>query len=213
MIKFAFPWKRKNEVAQLDESRNHYLVVGLGNPGKEYQKNRHNVGFMFVDHFSAQQGIRMSRIQFKSIWGSGFYKDTKITLIKPQTYMNLSGQSVASFVRFFKMPLDHVCVVFDDLDLPFGTIRLRASGSAGGQKGVESTIQRLGTQDFPRLRIGIGRPPGRMQSKDYILQDFSRPEENELPFIFDHASKALLTFIEEGINKAMTEFNGQVNDA
>lgn len=208
------PFLRKNE--KMDAAQpgaGHFLVFGLGNPGPEYKQNRHNVGFMFVDHLSEHLGIRMSRVQFKSIWGSGTHAGNKITLIKPQTYMNLSGQAVASFVRFYKTPLDQICLVFDDMDLPFGTIRMRASGSSGGQKGVESTIERLGTKDFPRLRMGVGRPPGRMQSRDYILQDFSRQEQKELPFVLDQAAKAFLTFVEQGIFKAMTEFNGQVTDA
>jgi PTH1 family peptidyl-tRNA hydrolase len=212
MIKLPFSWKKKDEDPGNGRGA-HFLVFGLGNPGPEYKLNRHNVGFMFIDYLSEDLGIRMSRVQFKSIWGSGFYLRHKITLIKPQTFMNLSGQAVSSFVRFYKTSLENICLVFDDMDLPFGTIRLRASGSSAGQNGVESTIQRLGTKDFPRLRMGVGRPPGRMRPKDYILQDFTKQEQNELPFIFEQASKALITFMDEGINKAMTDFNGQVIDA
>ena len=211
-MRLRFPWKSE-ERGMLSPDGVHYLICGLGNPGKEYRNSRHNVGFMFVDHLAEKLGVRLSRVQFKAIWGSGSYAGNKLTLVKPQTYMNLSGQAIASFVKFYKMPLDRVCLVYDDMDLPFGTVRMRASGSSGGQKGVESTIQRLGSKDFPRLRIGVGRPPGRMQPKDYILQDFLKPEQEELPYVFDHAHKALLTFIDEGINKAMTGFNGQVNDA
>ena len=204
---------RKKRTA--DDSSNgqnaHYLVIGLGNPGAEYRGNRHNVGFMVIDHLSQRLDIRMSRVQFKSLWGSGHYSGNKLTLIKPQTYMNRSGEAVASFVRYYKTELDHICLVYDDMDLPFGTIRLRAGGSSGGQKGVESTIDKLGTKDFPRLRIGVGRPPGRMLPKDYILQDFSRQEQNDLPFVMDRAFDALLSFVVEGINKAMTSFNGTID--
>jgi peptidyl-tRNA hydrolase, PTH1 family len=212
MIKIKFPWTKDKKNQEDGVNAAHYLIFGLGNPGPEYKHNRHNVGFMFIDHLSEMLGIRMSRVQFKSLWGSGSYSGNKLTLIKPQTYMNLSGQAVASFVRYYKPEAEQICVAFDDMDLPFGTIRLRASGSSGGQKGIESTIEKLGTRDFPRLRIGVGRPPGRMQGKDYILQDFSRQEQKELPFVFEQASRALLTFIEDGINKAMTEYNGQVTD-
>ncbi len=127
--------------------------------------------------------------------------------------MNLSGQAVASFTRYYKTPLDHICVVYDDLDLPYGTLRLRAGGSSSGQKGVASIIQQLGTQEFPRLRIGIGRPPGRMQAADYVLQDFSAGEQKELDTILDQAGDALFSFLENGINKAMTDFNGTIDHA
>ncbi|MEM5775399.1 MAG: aminoacyl-tRNA hydrolase, partial [Anaerolineaceae bacterium] len=137
----------------------HYLIFGLGNPGQQYRDNRHNVGFKAVDALAKRLDIRLTRVQFKAMWGSGTYAGNKITLVKPQTFMNLSGQAVTSYVNFYKVPLDHMIVLYDDMDLPFGSIRVRSAGSSGGQNGINSIIEKLGVKDFPRLRIWIGRPP------------------------------------------------------
>ncbi len=207
MIKLRMPWKKENNMATTDPTQ-HYLIFGLGNPGQQYRDNRHNVGFKAVDALAKRLEIRLTRVQFKAMWGSGSYAGSKITLVKPQTFMNLSGQAVASYVHYYKIPLEQIIVMYDDMDLPFGTIRVRSAGSSGGQNGINSIIDKLGVKDFPRLRIGIGRPPGRMQGMDYVLQDFHNQELNELENILDRAGSAVLTFIEYGINRAMTEFNG-----
>jgi len=133
-------------------------------------------------------------------------------LAKPQTYMNSSGQSVAPLARFYKIPLEQLMVVHDDLDLPFGTLRLRPLGGTGGQKGMESIVKLLGTRDFPRLRVGIGRPPGRMDPADYVLHDFDPPQQDLLPEVLDTAVKAIRTFVLEGIEAAMNTYNGQLSD-
>jgi len=130
-------------------------------------------------------------------------------LIKPQTYMNLSGQAVSSFVRFYKLPLEHILVVYDDVDLPFETLRLKPDGGDAGQKGVRSIIQKLGTQEFPRLRVGIGRPPGRTPVSNYVLQDFSGSDKEMLPFVLDQAASAVLHFVDHGLESAMTLYNQQ----
>lgn len=133
-----------------------------------------------------------------------------LILAKPQTYMNLSGQSVQGLIHFYRLPLERVLVIYDELDLPFGVIRLRPAGGAGGHNGVASIIERLGRQDFPRLRIGIGRPPGRMEAADYVLRDFSREETALLSEVLDRAAEAALTFVAEGLEAAMNRFNGDV---
>jgi PTH1 family peptidyl-tRNA hydrolase len=130
-----------------------------------------------------------------------------LILAKPQTYMNLSGSAVQGLLHFYKIPFDHLLVAHDDLDLPFGSLRIRPGGGPGGQRGMVSTIERLGTRDFPRLRMGIGRPPGRMDPKDYVLQDFSREQEEFLPVILDRAAEAALEFVINGLNAAMNKHN------
>jgi PTH1 family peptidyl-tRNA hydrolase len=182
---------------------NTFLIVGLGNPGREYKENRHNVGFMLVDRLSVRLNARLSRVQAKALVGSVTYEGDKLILAKPQTYMNLSGQSIQGLARFYKLPLENMLVAHDDLDLPFGTLRIRPGGGPGGQKGVASAIERLGSKDFPRLRIGIGRPPGRMDPAAYVLQDFAKGDLTLLSEILDHAADAVLTFVTEGLDTAI----------
>jgi PTH1 family peptidyl-tRNA hydrolase len=187
-----------------------YLIIGLGNPGREYRATRHNVGFMVVDELAQAWRMRMMRVQAKAIIGSGIFADQKVVLAKPQTYMNLSGESVVALMRFYKIPLAHLLVVHDDLDLPLGTLRLRPDGGAGGQKGIASIIQRLGGQDFPRLRIGIGRPPGQMEASTYVLQDFTAAEQEVVRFVLLQSVRAIETFVSEGLEMAMNRYNGAV---
>lgn len=185
-----------------------FLIVGLGNPGREYRENRHNIGFMLIDRLSVRLDARLRRMQSKAILGSVTYNANKIILAKPQTFMNLSGQAIQGLVRFYKIPLRNLLVAHDDLDLPFDTLRLRPGGGAGGQKGIKSTIQHLGTQDFPRLRLGIGRPPGRMDAAAYVLQDFASGDQQVLSETLDRAADAVQVFIDAGLDKAMNQFNG-----
>ena len=185
-----------------------YLVTGLGNRGREFQNNRHNVGFMLVRHLAERLGVSFSRMQSKALVTKGEYKGKRLILAKPQTYMNLSGQAVAPLVRFYKVPLENLLVAYDDVDLPFGLLRLRPSGGSGGQKGMQSIISTLGTEEFPRLRVGIDRPPGRMEASDYVLQDFSKDQVEALAEILDRGVEAVLTFIDEGLDAAMNKYNG-----
>ena len=187
-----------------------YLLVGLGNPGREYRDSRHNVGFMLVDRIAVRLGARGMKVQSKAIVINSMYEDRKLILAKPQTYMNLSGQSVQGLIHFYKLPLTNVLIAYDDLDIPFGTIRIRPGGGPGGQRGMASTIEQLGTNDFPRLRIGIGRPPGRMDPAAYILQDFTRAEMKILSEILDRAADAALEFVVNGLDKAMNKYNGSI---
>ncbi len=190
-----------------------YLLVGLGNPGREYRDSRHNFGFMLIDRLVIRLNARGLKMQSKAIVTTATYEGRKLILAKPQTYMNLSGQSIQGLAHFYKLPVENMLVAYDDLDLPFGMIRLRPGGGAGGQKGFASAIEQLGTKDVARLRLGIGRPPGRMDPADYVLQNFSRDEVKILSEIVDRAADAALTFVVDGLNKAMNKYNGSIESA
>ena len=187
-----------------------YLLIGLGNPGREYQNNRHNFGFMLIDRIAVRINAQGLKVQSKAIVTSGTYQDRKIILAKPQTYMNLSGQAAQGLLNFYKLPIEHMLIAHDDLDIPFGTIRIRPKGGPGGQGGMASTIEKLGTKDFPRLRLGIGHPPGRMDPAAFVLQDFSREEMKILSEILDRAADAALEFVVNGVEKAMNKYNGSI---
>jgi PTH1 family peptidyl-tRNA hydrolase len=187
--------------------QNTYLIAGLGNPGREYRNNRHNVGFMFLDGLSERLGISFTRMQSKSLISDGRYEGQKIILTKPQTYMNSSGKALSGLVNFYKLPLDNLLVVYDDVDIPFGTLRLRSEGGSGGHKGMRSIIAKLDTRGFSRMRIGIGRPPGRMEAADYVLRDFTQTEFDLLPEILERAADAALSFATNGIERTMTMYN------
>jgi peptidyl-tRNA hydrolase, PTH1 family len=187
-----------------------YLLIGLGNPGREYRDTRHNVGFMLIDRLAVRLNARGMKVQSKAIVTTAVYESRKLILAKPQTYMNLSGQSAQGLLNFYKLPMENMLVAHDDLDIPFGTIRIRPKGGPGGQGGMASTIEQLGTKDFPRLRIGIGRPPGRMDPAAYVLQDFKREEMKVLSEIIDRAADAALEFVINGLDKAMNKYNGSI---
>ena len=201
----------KEKDDQMNESTP-YLIAGLGNPGPDYRDNRHNIGFMVVDTLAKTSSISIRRVQFRALTGKGTLAGEPAILAKPQTYMNDSGQAVAPLMRFYKIPHERLLVVHDDLDLPFGTLRLRPSGGTGGQRGMESIVSQLGTRQFARLRVGIGRPPGRMDPRDYVLHPFEGSEQEMLSEICQTAVEAIHLFIKDGIEKAMNEFNGSVID-
>ena len=185
-----------------------FLIVGLGNPGREYKETRHNVGFMVVDRLCQKWGVKPNRMQSKALIAQTLVGEQKVILAKPQTFMNLSGQAVASLARYYKVENSNLLLVHDDLDLPPGTLRLRPNGGSAGQKGLGSTIEQLGTQEFCRLRVGIGRPPGRMDAAGYVLQKFSAGEAETIQFVLARAEEAVLTYLEQGLVKAMNTFNG-----
>jgi PTH1 family peptidyl-tRNA hydrolase len=184
------------------------LIVGLGNPGREYRENRHNVGFMLIDRLAVKLNARFSRMQSKALVASVTYDEQKIILAKPQTFMNLSGHSVQGLVHFYKISIINLLIAHDDLDLPVGVIRIRPDGSSAGQKGMESIIQRLGTDEFARIRLGIGRPPGQMQAPDYVLQDFADDDMELISEALNRGVDAVLTFMREGLDSAMNRYNG-----
>jgi PTH1 family peptidyl-tRNA hydrolase len=185
-----------------------FLIVGLGNPGRKFEHNRHNVGFMLLNRLSDRLGESFGQVQSRALIAKLTYMGERVLLIKPQTYMNDSDKAVGSLVRFYQVPLENLLVAYDDVDLPLGTLRLRPGGGSAGQKGMQSIIDRLGTEEFPRLRIGTGRPPGRKEAADYVLKNF-RPDELEvLDEVLGRAVEAALVFLQFGLERAMNTFNG-----
>jgi PTH1 family peptidyl-tRNA hydrolase len=205
--------KSMDNEKKLEIENTPYLIVGLGNPGRQYSNNRHNIGFRVMDHLAEQLGIKFSRVMFRALTSDTRYQERRLILAKPQTYMNESGLSVGSLVRFYKIPLENLLVIHDDVDLPFDTLRLRPKGGSAGQKGMASIINHLGTQDFPRLRFGVGRPPGRMLAAAYVLQDFDRDEAEILPQLLDRAAEAALLFVSAGLGTTMNQYNPSTEEA
>jgi PTH1 family peptidyl-tRNA hydrolase len=185
-----------------------YLIVGLGNPGPEYKLNRHNVGFMVADTLAKELGETFGRMQSNAMVAQGKRGEHRVVLAKPRTFMNRSGSAVGALLRFYKTPLEKLLVIYDDVDLPFETLRLRGEGSSGGQNGMKSIIENLGSQEFARLRVGVSRPKGRMRTPDHVLQDFSKDEQIDLPLLLDRAAEAAMSFVDEGITAAMNKYNG-----
>lgn len=184
-----------------------YMIVGLGNPGLRYQHNRHNIGYQILDEFARVHNLSFSKRQHKALIASGWADEHRLLLVKPETFMNASGEAVQPLVAYYKIDLSHLLVIVDDLDLPTGKLRLRPFGGAGGHNGLKSIINRLGSNQFPRLRVGIGRPPGRMDPAAYVLQDFSPAEEEIMAQTRDRAVKAIDYWLEQGLDAAMNTFN------
>ena len=189
-----------------------WLVVGLGNPGTEYAKNRHNVGFMVVDLLAGRTGTRFGRARkavaqvAEARLGLGD-QAPRLVLVKPMTYMNLSGGPVAALRQFYKVPLEQVVVVYDELDLPYGTLRLKQNGGEGGHNGLRSVSKSLGAKDYLRVRFGIGRPPGRQDPADYVLSDFSAMERKELDFLVDRSADATEALIQRGLEWSQNTYH------
>ncbi|HEX3724541.1 MAG TPA: aminoacyl-tRNA hydrolase [Nitrolancea sp.] len=183
-----------------------WMIVGLGNPGKRYERTRHNVGFMVVDELRRDFHCRTVTRRFDAEIAEAATDRGRVILVKPQTFMNLSGNSVGAAQRWYRLPLSQVLIIYDDLDLPFGQIRLRPSGSSGGHNGMASIINRLGTQDFPRLRLGIGRSE-HTGTIGYVLSRFTSGEEKQLRDHISQAAAAAKAWHEDGIEVAMNRFN------
>jgi PTH1 family peptidyl-tRNA hydrolase len=186
------------------------LIAGLGNPGRDYRGNRHNIGFMAVERLADKYGIPLGKVQNRAITGSGRINGRPVILAKPQTFMNASGDAIGPLAAYYKIPPAAVLVIYDEIDLPPGALRLREGGGSGGHNGMKSIIQHLGN-DFPRLRLGVGRPPGRMEPAAWVLQDFRGPEVEALHIQLDEAVAAVETFLSEGIDLAMTRHNSAGN--
>jgi PTH1 family peptidyl-tRNA hydrolase len=189
------------------EPRQKFLIVGLGNPGRRYRQNRHNFGYMVADKLSEHSGIRMSTVQSKAIIGTGDYCGKPIIIAKPQTFMNLSGAAVGPLQRYYRIPLANLLVVYDEIDLPLGHMRLREQGGSGGHNGMKSIIEQVGNE-FPRMRLGVGRPPGFMEPADYVLQNFNAEEMAVVMDVTEKAIKAIQIILQDGIDIAMTGYNG-----
>lgn len=185
-----------------------HLIVGLGNPGAQYERTRHNVGFRVVEMLAAQHGLSFAKIEHKAMVASGTLLGKRVLLAKPQTFMNLSGDSVVPLARFYKIDPPRILVVCDDIDLPLGTLRIRASGSSGGQNGMKHILERIGTQDIARIRFGVSRPPGRMDPAAYVLTPFKNDEEPLALETLDRAVKAVEMWLTDGLEAAMNRYNG-----
>jgi peptidyl-tRNA hydrolase, PTH1 family len=190
-----------------EEVGNMKLIVGLGNPGRQYEQTRHNIGFEVIDELSDQFGIPLNQSKLKGFYGVGLYKGEKVLLLKPLTYMNLSGESIRAVMDYYHIDMDDLLVIYDDLDLPVGKIRLRQKGSAGGHNGIKSTITHLGTQQFNRIRIGIDRPLSGMNIPDYVLGKFQKEEQIELQNAVKKSAQACDAWLNKPFLQVMNEFN------
>lgn len=189
-----------------------YIIAGLGNPGKNYINTRHNVGYSALDSFASKYGIRVEEEKFKALTGRGIVEGQKVILLKPLTYMNLSGEAIREACDYYKIdPEEELIVLYDDISLPVGQLRIRPKGSAGGHNGIKNIIANLGTQVFKRIKIGVGEKPSRMDLADYVLGHFSKEElasENEA---FEKAGEAVLLLLEDKTEEAMNRFNRKVS--
>ncbi len=184
-----------------------YLVVGLGNPGRKYSGSRHNVGFIVADEVAQRLGIKTWKERFKSLIGEAHYHDEKIVILKPQTYMNRSGEALHQAKKFYKAKTQYIIVVHDEMDLPLGTIRVKAGGGSAGHRGLESIMSWLGTGDFPRVRVGIGKPAEKEEHVSYVLTTFSEAEKRVLREVTNLSSDAVLEIISNGVESAMNIYN------
>ena len=186
-----------------------WLIVGLGNPGKEYERSRHNCGFRALDILAKDLGCSVDRGKFQGLYGQTVYRGKKLYLLKPMTYMNLSGRSVLQLSAYFSIPPQRIIVLFDDISLEPGRLRVRADGSAGGHNGIKSIIQELGSQSFPRVKIGVGaKPHPDYDLADWVLSSFSALEEKALSVSLPNAARAALAIIDSGVPEAANRFNG-----
>ena len=184
-----------------------WLIAGLGNPGQKYEHTRHNMGFLTVDLLAEEAGVKLNKVKFKSAYNIFTFADARCLVMKPQTYMNLSGEAVGEAARFYKIPAGHVLVIYDDISLPVGKIRVRPTGSAGGHNGIKSIIAHLGTQDFPRIKIGTGAPGEGGDMVDWVIGVPSQADRKILLESFRRAIGAAECILEHGCQKAMNDFN------
>ena len=195
---------------QKKERDSDWLIVGLGNPGSRYWNTRHNVGYAALDALAKKLGVKVDRVKFQGMVGQGRIGETKVVLLKPTTYMNLSGQSVAAAAKFYKIPPERVLVLFDDISLEPGRLRVRKEGSAGGHNGIKSIISSLGSQTFPRVKIGVGaKPHPDYDLADWVLSAFPYQEREAMEAVYDRAAQAAETVIREGPEVAANRFNGK----
>ncbi len=193
----------------LGRSGDTWLIVGLGNPGKEYARTRHNAGFRAIDALAEDLGCKIDKLKFQGLYGQTTYRGNKLFLLKPQTFMNNSGRSVLQLSAYFSIPPQRIIVLFDDISLEPGRLRIRADGSAGGHNGIKSIISEIGSQDFPRVKIGVGAKPHPEQDlADWVLSTFGANEEKALSCALPKAAEAALSIIENGVPESANRFNG-----
>lgn len=186
-----------------------YLIAGLGNPTKEYDKTRHNVGFSVIDVLADKYGIDVSERKHRAYCGKGVIEGQKVILVKPQTFMNLSGESLRAAVDYYKIAPEEIIVIYDDISLEPGQLRIRLKGSAGGHNGIKNIIAQLGTQEFPRIKVGVGAKPPRMDLADYVLSRFSRGEQAQMDDAFKEAADAAVMMMTDGAERAMNHYNAK----
>ena len=191
------------------QSSENWLIVGLGNPGKEYEKTRHNCGFRALDILADQLGVKVDKLKYQGLYAQANYNGNKVFLLKPQTYMNLSGRSVLQLSAYFNIPPQRIIVMFDDISLEPGRLRIRPDGSAGGHNGIKSIIQEIGAQTFPRVKIGVGaKPHPDYDLADWVLSTFTALEEKALSVSLKNAADAALAIIDRGVPEAANRYNG-----
>lgn len=201
--------RKADPASKQKEDRIMYIVAGLGNPTKEYDKTRHNAGFETIDVLADMLGTTVEEKKFKGLYGRGIIGGEKVILLKPQTFMNLSGESIREASDFYKVEPDHIIIVYDDISLDVGQLRIRTKGSAGGHNGIKNIIAHLGTQEFPRVKVGVGDKPKKMDLADYVLSRFSKEDQAKMEEAYKEAAKAVEVLITQGADAAMNQFNGQ----
>ncbi|MEG7529757.1 MAG: aminoacyl-tRNA hydrolase [Hungatella sp.] len=186
-----------------------YIIAGLGNPTKEYEKTRHNVGFSVIDLLADRMGIEVTERKHKAFCGKGMLEGQKVVLAKPQTFMNLSGESIRAMMDFYKVLPEEILIIYDDISLEPGQLRIRGKGSAGGHNGIKNIISHLGTQEFLRIKVGVGEKPKGMDLADYVLSRFSKGEQVLMEDAFFEAAEAAAMIVSQGIEPSMNHFNGK----
>ena len=185
------------------------LIVGLGNPTDKYEGTRHNVGFEVVERIADEYGIGLDTIKHKGMYGKGKIDGITVVLLKPMTYMNLSGESVSAVASYYKITAEDIIVIYDDINLDVGRLRVRGKGSAGGHNGIKNMITHLHTEEFPRVRVGVGMKPSKMDLADYVLSRFSKEEQEKMDESYDRAVKAAVMLVKDELEQAMNEYNGK----
>ncbi len=184
-----------------------YLIVGLGNPEKDYENTRHNMGFRTINHLAKQYNIEINKNKFKGLYGTGIIENQKVLLLKPQTFMNLSGESIKEAKNFYKIDINNIIVIYDDIDIDIGIIKIRKKGGAGSHNGMKSVVEELNSQDFPRIRVGIGTPENKADLVNYVLGYIPEEEREKLDEATKKAKDAIVEILKNGINTAMNKFN------
>lgn len=184
-----------------------YLIVGLGNPEKDYSNTRHNMGFNVVNQLAKQYEIEINKNKFQGLYGNGIIEQEKVTLLKPQTFMNLSGKSIREIIQFYKIEMEQLIVIYDDIDIEAGEIKIRKAGGAGTHNGMKSVVQELNSQDFKRIRVGIGKPERKEDLMQYVIGAIPKEEKEKLDEGVQFAKEAIIEIIKNGIDTAMNKFN------
>lgn len=207
-IKSVLGWTQEKKRGE-EDGKIMYIIAGLGNPTKEYERTRHNVGFEVIDVLADMLCTTVEEKKFKGFYGRGIIGGEKVLLLKPQTFMNLSGESVRAAADYYKVDPGHIIIIYDDISLGVGQLRIRGKGSAGGHNGIKNIIAHLGTQEFPRIRVGVGDKPKKMDLADYVLSRFGKEERSLMEDAYKEAAKAAEVMVTKGADAAMNQFNGR----